>query len=308
LKKGYFQGMGMNNKTTGLVCIGIVLLIWGSAFSITKVAVDVVPPFLLAFLRNLVASLILLPMYLLRQKKQPQAVVPLSKIILLGLTGVTLFYTFFNWALVYTSAAAGALIQGIMPVAIALPAMFFLKEKLNARTIAGIILSVGGVFLIGFINTPSNSGNPLLGNFLMILSVFAWAGYTVLAKSVHHADPLMLPALTTIAGTIFLLPLPVIELWGQPFPVIPGKAWAAIIYLGAFSSALSYILYNIALKKLSATQVGNFLNLDPVIGATIAVIFLKDSITNWQIAGAVLVIAGIWLSMEREVEVDKFKS
>jgi drug/metabolite transporter (DMT)-like permease len=291
----------MKNKTSGLISILCVLLIWGSAFSVTKVAVDSMPPFLVAFLRNLVASLILLPLYVWKRRTTKHAQpLPYIKILLLGLTGITFFYAFFNVALVYTSAAAGALIQGIMPVAIALPAVLFLKEKLSRRTIGGIILSVAGVILIGFIGNNTEAKNNTLGSILMILSVFCWAAYTIIAKSIHQHDPIVIPALSTMVGTVFLLPLVGIELWGHPIPTITGKGWVAIIFLGAFSSALGFLLYTRALKYLSAAQVGNFMNLDPVIGATIAVIFLKDSMTVWQIIGAVLVLAGIWLSMETE--------
>jgi len=289
----------MENKTKGLISIICLMLIWGSAFSVTKVAVDNMPPFLVAFLRNLVASLILLPLYLWKRKtiKQSQPL-PYGKILLLGLTGITFFYAFFNVALVYTSAAAGALIQGIMPVAIALPAVLFLKEKLSSRAMLGILLSVGGIILVGFIGNNKEAINPILGNVLMILSVFSWAAYTIIAKSIHQHDPVVIPALSTMVGTVLLLPLVGMELWGQPVPIITWKGWAAIFFLGAFSSALGFILYTIALKHLSAAQVGNWMNLDPVIGATIAVIFLKDEMTVWQIAGAVLVLAGIWLSMD----------
>jgi drug/metabolite transporter (DMT)-like permease len=185
-----------------------------------------------------------------------------------------------------------------MPVAMALPAVLFLKEKLSSRTIWGIILSVGGVILIGFIGNNTEAKNSILGNVLMILSVFSWAAYTIIAKSIPQHDPVVIPALSTMVGTVLLLPLVGIELWGQPVPTITWKGWAAIFYLGAFSSAIGFILYTMALKHLSASQVGNWMNLDPVIGATIAVIFLKDTMTVWQIAGAVLVLAGIWLSME----------
>lgn len=275
------------------------MLIWGSAFTVTKIAVDDAPPLLLAFLRNLVASLIFLPLYLWKRRtgaiNQP---LPYIKILLLGLTGITLFYALFNVALVYTSAAAGALIQGFMPVAVAIPAVMFLKEKLSRRTIVGIILSVSGVILVGFIDNGSTAQNPVLGNTLMLLSVFCWAAYTIIAKSIQHHDPIVIPALSTMAGTILLLPLTAFELWGQDIPVITTTAWWAIIYLAAFPSALAFILYAMALKRLSAAQIGNFMNLDPIIGAAIAVIFLQDLMTGWQIAGAMLVLAGIWLSME----------
>ncbi len=45
-----------------------------------------------------------------------------------------------------------------------------------------------------------------------------------------------------------------------------------------------------------AAQVGNFLNLNPVIGALVAFVFLKDKLTALQMAGGILVLAGIWFS------------
>lgn len=184
----------------------------------------------------------------------------------------------------------------MMPVAIAVPAVLFLKEKLSGRTILGILLSVIGVILVGFVGENQTSENGTLGNILMILSVFSWATYTVISKSIKGHDPLLITALSTFIGTAFLLPVVAVELWSSPIPEISGKAWAAIIYLGVFASALSFLLYNTALKTLSAAQIGNFMNLDPVIGAVIAIIFLKDNITGLQIAGGILVLAGVWLS------------
>ena len=97
----------------------------------------------------------------------------------------------------------------------------------------------------------------------MILSVFAWAIYTVISKSIKGNDPLVITALSTFFGTAFLIPTLAVELWDQQIPSITPKACAAIIYLGVFASALSFLLYDKALKTLSAAQVGNFMNLDP---------------------------------------------
>lgn len=287
-----------NTRTGGLISILFVMLIWGSAFTVTKLAVNEVPPLLFAFLRNVVACLVLLPFYLIRRKKmKPQlAQLPYKKIFFMGLTGITFFYALFNISLVYTTASVGSLIQGFIPVAIAIGAVWFLKEKLDKSNLLGIFLCVAGVILVGFVGKQAESGNSLLGNVLMILSVFAWAIYTLIAKSMNDRDPVLVVSLITFIGTALLLPAVIIELWDQKIPVLSANAWVAVIYLGVFSSALCYILYANALKTLSATQVGNFLNLDPVIGAIIAFIFLKDKITAWQIAGGLLVLAGIWLS------------
>ncbi|GAA0550134.1 DMT family transporter [Chitinophaga japonensis] len=281
--------------TQGLANILLVMLIWGSAFTATKIAVEEVTPFMLAFLRNGIASVCLLPFFLvkIRQATRP---LPYVKMSFMGLTGITLFYAFFNSSLVYTTAAAGALVQGILPVAIALPAVLFLRERLTRTQALGIVLSVAGVVLVGFTNGHAAGRNPLLGSVLMILSVFSWTVYTILSRSIRHIDPVLVTAFSTFAGTVLLLPALALEPGDHIISGISWKGWAAIAYLGLFASALSYILYNKALQLLPAAQVGAFLNLDPVIGAVIAIIFLREKVTGWQIAGGLLVLAGLWLS------------
>ena len=71
-----------NNRTGGVISILFVMLIWGSAFTVTKLAVNEVPPLLFALLRNIVACLVLLPFYLVRRKKMkpPLAQLPYKKI------------------------------------------------------------------------------------------------------------------------------------------------------------------------------------------------------------------------------------
>lgn len=289
----------LNRKTGALLSILLIVIIWGSASSVTKLSVEKIPPYVFAFLRNTIASVCLLPFYLYRRKNNPQqsAALPFKKMVWMGLTGVTFFYVFFNLALYYTTAAAGALIQGFIPVAIILLAIIFLKEKLKKIQVAGIVLSVIGVTMIGFIGISPDARNSLLGNVLMIFAVLSWGAYTILSKSMQQYDPVYMTSMTTWIGTVCLIPAVVIELWNKPaMPVISAGGWLALLYLGLFSSAICYILYNRVLKILSAVQVGNFMNFDPVVGAVIAVISLHERISLWQIGGAALVLLGVVLT------------
>lgn len=85
----------------------------------------------------------------------------------------------------------------------------------------------------------------------------------------------------------------------QPWPTITWQGWAAILYMGIFPSALGYIWFNSALKHISATQAGVLINMDPVLGALIAVAFLGEQVHVWQITGAALTLIGVWLYMFR---------
>lgn len=291
-----------SRRTIAIISILIVVLIWGSAFTVSKVGVTELPPLFMALARNAVACIVLLPFYLITRRKakaQDPAPLPLGRLLLLALTGVTFFYGFFNTSLTYTGAAAGSLIQGIMPLLIAAPAAFILKEKFSAKMIAGIIISVAGVIMVGFIGQTDDKSS-LLGNFLMVGSVACWTIYTLLSRYINQYHPVPVIFFVTLLGTIFLIPGVIFEGWNQPLPQISQKGWTAIIYLGVMSSALCYLLYNHALKSLTAAQAGNFLNLDPVIGSVIALIFLHEPFTTLQFAGGMLVLIGVWLSSAKQ--------
>ncbi|HSC40391.1 MAG TPA: DMT family transporter [Chitinophagaceae bacterium] len=283
-----------------MISMLFVMLVWGSSFAVTKLVVNHIPPFAFAFLRFLVASLVLLPVFILHRKKsaaQPPVSIPWLPVWVMGFSGVTVFYIFFNLSLIYTSASSGALIQGFIPVFIALLAALFLKEKLNGRQITGILLSVAGVTLIGFLAEPGpNAPDSLKGNFYMIIAVFAWAVYTIVSKKVTHIHPIVITSWSSFAGTLLLIPAVLVENRHTGFPVISSADWLAIIYLGAIASAACYFLYNKSLETLTAAQVGNFINLDPVIGLVIALAFLHEHINASQAAGGVLVLLGIFLS------------
>jgi len=288
----------INKQTKGFLSIIFVMMIWGSSFTVTKVVVTELPPHIFAGIRNLIGCAALLPFYILRRRKVKDRL-PYGKLTLMGLAGTTLYYFVFNTGMKYVSASTGALIEGLAPVAIAIPAAIILKEHLKKRAIAGIVLSVSGVILVGFIGNAQKSGNALLGSFLIVGAVLLWTAYTLLSRSLKETDTVLVTTVSTFIGTALSLPLPAYEIITGGMPAISWKVWAGMIYLGVFASAVAYSLYNKALESLPAAQVGNFLNLNPVIGALIAFLFLKDRLTGLQMAGGVLVLAGIWLSSRR---------
>jgi drug/metabolite transporter (DMT)-like permease len=289
-----------NKRLVGLVSILFVMIVWGSSFAVTKVIVNVVPPLTLAFYRCSVGALTLLSIFFIRKGRSADrhlADIPWGVIILLGFTGVTVFYIFFNLSVRLTSASVGALLQGFIPVCIAVLAAVFLKEKLSIKQVFGIIISVTGVIFIGFLSSnQSSTGNSITGNVLMIIAVIAWGVYTIISKKVADRDPLLITSLCTLSGSALLLPAAIYENWGKGWPSVSFSGWLAILFLGALASGICYLLYNKSLQLLTAAEVGNFINLDPLVGFIIALAFLHESVNMVQIIGAVLIVVGIVLS------------
>lgn len=291
----------MNKRFSAIILLVIAMIIWGSAYAVTKASLAEVPPVLFALLRYLIASVLLIAFVVFGGKLAniPRPV-PWIAVALMGASGVFLYTVVYNLSLVYTSAAQGALVQSFIPIVTALLAAFFLKETLSPIRLLGIGVSIAGIFLIMlFASESADAPNSSLGNFLMLLSVLFWAAYTLFAKRLAIFDPLVITAGATIFGTILLAPAAVFEIGGTNFPPISASGWMGIIYLGVFSSAVAMLLYNRSLQHLNAGQTANFLNLMPVVAVLIAVVFLGESPTFWQIAGGTLVLLGVWISLQK---------
>lgn len=180
----------MNSRFSAIVFLVFVMVVWGSGFAVTKAALVEVPPVTFALLRFDFASILLVLLAMKRGglAKLPRPA-PVGTIWLMGLTGVYLYYLGFNISLVYTSASQGALIQSFIPIVTALLATVFLKERLPAKRLGGIGLSVAGIVLIMTLaEAGADAPFPLLGNLIMFGAVMAWAAYTILVKRVAHID------------------------------------------------------------------------------------------------------------------------
>ncbi|WP_426324467.1 DMT family transporter [Pedobacter sp. R-06] len=289
----------VNSKIITYISLVLVMLIWGSSFTVTKLVVKDVGPIQFAFTRHLIASVVLLPFFFRSFSKQSYP--SLTKrdyliITLMGIIGIGLYYPVFNLSLQHTSASSGALIQGTMPMMIAFMGTLFLKERISKMQMVGFAIAFAGIVLVALKGHQSgNKDGSMLGNFLMLGSVILWSAYTVLSRKLDRLNPITLTALSTFIGTGVLFLFSFFE-DRKLFSGIPMKHWWGILYMGVAGSAVCYLLYNYALKKLPAAKVGNFLNLDPIIGAAIAVVFLSEPLSFWMLLAGVLVLTGLLIT------------
>lgn len=301
--------------------------VWGGSFAVGKVLVGEVDPFVVAWVRFLVASAAFAvgeTVLGLRARQaagrrataaEPAAAVPSGRAptwrdwALLGLTGVFGYNAFFFYGLTLTTATESSLICAFAPVVTALIGLAFLGEKPSPRKTAGIALSVLGVALVilgAAAPAPVAAAGGLspwgrlVGDLLMLASVLCWAIYSLVGKRVLEGTS----AFTATARATY---------WGAAFFTVSvvlrlGRAWPApalsllqpgrlpgLLYLALVCTVFGFVAWYRGLEATEVSTAAVFLNLIPVSTLIIAALTLGERLTGTQLGGGALVVAGVTL-------------
>ena len=215
-----------------------------------------------------------------------------------GLFGYALPLALGTYGVKLSSATSAALLVGIEPVTIVLLSAVFLSEAMTGIKALSLFLGLTGATLIAFQGPPTLSGaftDRLRGDLILATHGACWALYSVLGKSaLKRVEPLDFTAATSIIGFLG------VAVWTGPrtspsaWASAPASAWLAMTYLAVAGGFLAVILWNIALKKVEASKVANFIFLQPVVGVLLGVGLQGDPMTGWSMAGGAFVLGGMY--------------
>ena len=288
----------MNAPAAIVVKLSLVALIWGGAFIAGRVAAAQMSAPTAALWRYLIATVALVVLTFLREGGLPR----LSRrewigIVLLGATGVVAYNLCFMFGLESVPASRGSLIIALNPAATMIGAALFLHEPLTLGKVAGMLLALAGVTL------ELGGGNPLalfeggagVGEAALFGCVIAWAAYTLIGKRITVGiSPLAVTTYAALVGTAMLVAIALMR--GEL--VVPNASpagWVSLAYMGTLGTAVAFVWFLEGVKTLGPARAAIFVNLVPVAAIALGVLLLGERITMPMIAGAVLVIAGVWI-------------
>ena len=287
-----------NDNAAGHLLASLTVLLWGTTFVSTKVLLenDFSPLEILfyRFVLGTVALILIYPHFLKGTTLRQEFVLATA-----GLFGVTLYYLLENIALDYTFASNVALIASLAPFFTMVLAYWFLKEEqLKPAFFAGFLISITGIALISFNGSTTLEFN-LFGDFLALLAGFTWAVYSILCKkiSAYGFNTIQTTQRTFMYGLCFmLLALPFLEFNWRPALFLNPVNSLNLIFLGLGASAMCFVTWNLALKRLGAIKVSFYIYLVPVITVIASIIVLHEHI-NWMSGtGIVLTLSGLLIS------------
>ena len=287
----------MNNKTLiGILCGLGAASIWGGMYVVSKVVLEIIPPFTLVLIRLLLGILTLA--LVLSLHGYPKITwKQFLQVVAVGFVGygISLSLQFLGTKL--STAANGSLVTSATPAFVLLFASILLREKITLRRLAALVLATGGV--VAVIDPRSAQLNPelFLGNLLLFGAAITWALYSVLVRKMTQSlDVLPFSLLAFFGGLPVTIPATAWELNTVGFGEISLGVVVGVLFLGVISTALAMILWNSAFAILDASVASLTFFAQPVVGTFLGWLFLGESITTLFILGGILIGIGLVIS------------
>jgi drug/metabolite transporter (DMT)-like permease len=300
-----------------MAALVIAAILWGTTTSFTKYVLGVFPPITLLIIELALVNVVLWPLVVLRRRlrrrggrgilgpapptsTQPPSTQPpptrpaLWRLAVLGLLEPALTYGGLTVGLTVTSAANASLLGSFETPFVVLLAVVLLRERLTWRRAIGTIVAVAGVAVLDDVRHLFALNT---GDLLILGGALTAAAYTLLASRLAgEMDPLEMTAYQFAFGLLFTAPI-----WLALFvsgqerlstPIEPHH-WAIVLVIGVTEFAISYVLFNFAVRAVSAGTAVMTLNLVPLFGVLAAIVILNEPITASQAVGSVLILAGM---------------
>lgn len=222
--------------------------------------------------------------------------------LLCALTAIALNQMLFIKGLSFTFPIHAALLTLITPIFITILAARMLKEKITFTKIFGLLLGVAGAFLLISNRGISAPGeNALLGDFLVILSAFAYTFYFILVKPLmnKYSAIQVIRWIFTI-GFLMTFPLSLKEFTDITWQVFALQDWLILFVIVVPGTFLAYVFNVYGIQKLSASMAGAYIYSQPVFAVVFAMIFLKERLSLYKIIAAIFIFAGVYLSNRKK--------
>lgn len=267
--------------------------IWGGMYVVSKVVLEVVPPFSLVTLRLILGILSLGIVILLRPRAQLTNK-QIWQIFLVGFVGygVSLEFQFLGTKL--STASNGSLVTSATPAFILLFAPFLLGEKTKLRGVIALIVSTLGVLAVIDPRSAQLSPSLFWGNLSLLAAALTWALYSVLVRKVTRtADVITSTAIMLAGGLPTGIIFSVWELQTQSVGTITPGIIGGILFLGIISTAVAMFLWNYAFAELPAAVASLTFFAQPVVGILLGALFLGEKVTPLFLFGGLLIGIGL---------------
>lgn len=270
------------------------ITIWSSTFIISKWLLDQMVPLQILLGRFIIAIIFLSIIH--PRFKKPVSLREELLFLAIG-TALASYFVFENSALQWTYSSNVSLIVATIPFMTGiLSRLVFKTPFFTLRGVIGLVTSYLGVLII-IVNGSQLEGVMPIGDLLALGASLMFAVYSVfMLKTGAGYTLIQLTRKVFIYGFVSLTVMLLIS--GETLlpESLNGQGFASLFYLGLVASSLAFIFWNRAIQAIGPVKTNQYIYLIPVMTTLFASILLHEPVTWLTIAGAAMILAGLYLS------------
>ncbi|MGH9195891.1 MAG: EamA family transporter [Acidimicrobiia bacterium] len=277
-----------------------VYIFWGTTYLAIRVAVETLPPFLMAGVRYLIAGAVLYPFV---RKSAPDRVDPprtkqwkaaalIGLLLLVGGNGLV------SWAEQTVPSGIAALMVGAIPIWFVSLDRIFGKAKVSWQAVVGIVVGFGGVAIL--VRPTATHSIDLFGAAALVLAPLFWAIGSLYSRSAPlPSNSLKATALEMLFGGLWLVALGgLVGEWSQlDVTAVSVRSLMGLLWLIGPGSLIGFAAYTYALMKLPTSTVGTYAYVNPVVAVFLGWLILSEEITLQTIAGGAVIVGAVALTV-----------
>lgn len=277
-----------------IIGLGVVSVSFAAIF----IRLAEAPPLVIATYRLCLAFLLLAPLAWLRSGREI-ARLRRRDLALAVASGAFLALHFALWiaSLSYTSVATSVVLVTANPIFVAIASYLLFRERLTWQATLGIAVCLAGAGIIGYGNWRLGP-DPLLGGVLALLGALAVAGYLLIGRRLRQSISLLGYSFMVYGSAAALLLAATLSM-GQPLGGYPAETYLMMALLALVPQLLGHMSLVWALRFVSATLVTIAVLGEPVGATALAWVILNEPPSLWEVAGGVLILAGIFVAFRR---------
>ncbi|WGQ11763.1 EamA family transporter [Pedobacter gandavensis] len=292
-------------QKTDLKLIGallVVAIVWGTTYLSIRVAVETIPAWFVAAMRQTIASLILMTILIYRKELAWMGWPYLRRQIVLSTLMVVMANGMVTVAEETIPSGLTSLLNSLNPLVVFLACVAVGLQKPSWKGFIGVMIAFLGVVFI-FRDGLSELLDPNYKTGIMFLC-FAIGGWTIgtiyTKKNSHKSDHILLDlfyqfafsAVAQFALAFLFSGTTSLSNWSL-------HSLLAVTYLAVFGSVLTFFCYHYALKRVSPTEVSILTYFNTVIALFLGWLILDEVITKDIVIATVLIITGVFITNYR---------
>ena len=274
-----------------VLAFALLVLFWGSAFSVVKVGLEYSPPMIFAGLRTLIGGLAILLVAVV-WGGSPHLRRDWPIFLLFAEFNVVFFFGFQTLAILYLPSGTAAVLEYLQPMLVGLLAWMIVGESLSLAKIIGLILGFSGIVAV---SSGSILGNlSLAGVAFGAGSAFSWALGTVFFKRYEaRISTVWAVAIPFVIGGLVLTLFGfAIESWSEVSPT--ATLFASLSYVSLVEIALAWLIWFGLVRTGEASRVAIYVFFVPLVSIVTGAIFLDERLTLSLLIGTFLIVTGIY--------------